>query len=47
MINSRRIHVAAIGIISFFFFMANITFYISTHLLYPLICQWTFGLLQI
>lgn len=46
MINSRCIHVAAVGIISFFIFMANIIFYISTTS-YQFFCQWTFGLLQV
>ena len=46
MIISRSIHVAANGIISFFFIVSNSPLYIYTsHLLYPFICWWTLRLL--
>ena len=45
---SRSIHVAANGIILFFLWLSNIPLYICisvSHLLYPLLCSWTFRLL--
>jgi len=44
MIISRSIHVAANGIISFFFMAEFYSIVYTPHLIYAFICRWTFRL---